>query len=428
MYQYHWEICSGNCGGCDSEAYREAWDQKPPMTKEKFAVKVEEAKARAKLKRAGQLPNQPPGTIRVVDYGLGDTIKNALDKVGLTQEFAAKWLGCRGCPDRQEKANALGNWASVVTGGKTDGALKWLNKIMGKGEGEIEAIVAKSKEPLPHQPRAATVIEASIPVPPLPPRDGPDLKWAYCITTTAKRLDTHLLKTIASLKAAGFDNEHAGPDGLRIFADDTTHNMANEIEEATGLRVSARFPAVRVYGAWVLALWEMYIREPHADRYAVFQDDIAVCKGLREFLSSVPFPRKAYLNLFTCSRYQGTCPRDARHQQLEGWYNPNYIIKGLGALGLVFDREGVLEVLKAKNMVEKPIIKNQHDTRHWRTVDGAIFTALDQQGYVELVHNPSLIQHTGLTSSIGNASNVVAISFKGEGFDARSLLPSKRLS
>jgi len=49
-------------------------------------------------------------------------------------------------------------------------------------------------------------------------------------------------------------------------------------------------------------------------------------------------------------------------------------------------------------------------------------TALKKVGWKEYVHNPSLIQHTGKISIIGNGNHPLAPSFKGEEFDALDLL------
>lgn len=61
-------------------------------------------------------------------WGLGNAIKKALDSVGITQDRAARWLGCSGCANRQEKLNRLGWWAART--------------LMGRGgKGELEEMM-----------------------------------------------------------------------------------------------------------------------------------------------------------------------------------------------------------------------------------------------------------------------------------------------
>ena len=68
------------------------------------------------------------------------------------------------------------------------------------------------------------------------------------------------------------------------------------------------------------------------------------------------------------------------------------------------------------------IMRPQNDERGWRAIDGGIVTAFKKAGWQEHVHNPSLVQHTGITSVMGNKQHKLATSFKGEDFDAIELV------
>jgi hypothetical protein len=61
---------------------------------------------------------------------LGDTIEQALTKVGITKERVSGWLGesCN-CAERQEKLNQLSRWAKRIIKGKTQQAKEYLIKI-----------------------------------------------------------------------------------------------------------------------------------------------------------------------------------------------------------------------------------------------------------------------------------------------------------
>ena len=62
---------------------------------------------------------------------LGDTIKSALDLVGVTEPVISKWLGkpCD-CEERREKLNQLSIWAKRTMRGKFDNAKEFLTMII----------------------------------------------------------------------------------------------------------------------------------------------------------------------------------------------------------------------------------------------------------------------------------------------------------
>jgi hypothetical protein len=65
------------------------------------------------------------------------------------------------------------------------------------------------------------------------------------------------------------------------------------------------------------------------------------------------------------------------------------------------------------------------DHRHYKHIDGAVVEAMNLAGFSEFIHNPSLVQHNGPTSSITGmkwGALSIARSFPGESFDCLSLL------
>lgn len=230
-------------------------------------------------------------------------------------------------------------------------------------------------------------------------------KWTYGVTTVPTRRDDLLPRTLLSLKTAGFDKP-------RLFVDGTDDPRSWERE--FNLEVTARFPHIRTFGNWILSLAELYIREPTSDRYAIFQDDFVTYKNLRAYLHSLPFPERAYWNLYTFPSNQKLCPDEGRHV---GWYKSNQL--GRGAVGLVFSREGVKTLFENRaHIIDRP----EHVGRGWKAVDGGVVEAMRKAGWTELVHNPSLVQHTGDISAMGNRPHKKASSFRGEEFDARELI------
>lgn len=90
------------------------------------------------------------------------------------------------------------------------------------------------------------------------------VKWAYGVTTVPERLNDLLPRTLRSLASGGFELPRIFIDGLKE-QDIPSHLSAYE--------VTCRYPKVRTFGAWMLAALELFLREPHADRYATFQDE-----------------------------------------------------------------------------------------------------------------------------------------------------------
>ncbi len=227
--------------------------------------------------------------------------------------------------------------------------------------------------------------------------------WSYGITTVPSRADSLLPRTLASLAKAGFDKP-------KLFVDDdgswkTQANYPNE---------TVHRPPLLTQGNWLTGAIELFTREAHADLFAMFQDDLVAVRGLRAYLESCSYPAKGYWNLYTFPNNQGRCPPN--HQ---GWFLSDQL--GKGAVGLVFDREALLTLLTSRSMVERPLSAR----RGHRAVDGGIVTAMKKAGYQEWCHNPSLLQHTGDRSVMGNAPHARAVSFPGEETDIAEILARK---
>ncbi len=218
--------------------------------------------------------------------------------------------------------------------------------------------------------------------------------WSYGITTVPERGDL-LRKTQLSLAAGGFDRP-------QIFVE----------------------RGMRAIGTWWLAALELYLRNPQADRYAIFQDDILVVKNLRGYLDKVPHPEKGYWNLYATREnddiIRGKGPGFYESAKVSSSSPTSDLQTGRGALGLVFPRWALIELLMARHFVERPM-DGEAGTKN---IDGGIVTAMNKAGYREFIHSPSLVQHTGDESAIGGKSprRRFAKSFPGEGFDAMSWL------
>ena len=237
------------------------------------------------------------------------------------------------------------------------------------------------------------------------------MKWSYGVTTVPGRREILLPRTLASLKNGGFDSP-------RLFVDGDIDGPS--WARAFGLPATLREPAIRVAPAWALALGELYLRDPAADRYAVFQDDIITCHNLRDYLEACPYPDRGYLNLWTCPKNQAMAPAESA-----GWFLSNQ--KGKGALALVFSREAAVTLLTHWHFVKRMQPSTEEPERHWQAVDGGIVEAFSQAGWREWCHNPSLVYHLGRRSTIPGKMNArLRVIFRGEDFDARGFLAASR--
>lgn len=232
-------------------------------------------------------------------------------------------------------------------------------------------------------------------------------RWAYAITTVEMRRGSLLPATIDSLARAGFKAPRLAVDGSKDL---------KGYETRFGLETTLRTTPLRAYAHWFLTLSELYFRDPAATYFAMFQDDLLAVSGLKTYLErSAPevFAAKGYLNLYTFPVNQaigdGTKPGG-------GWFKANQM--GKGAVALVFDKPAVLTLLSSRHMVERA----QDVHRGHRSIDGGVLTAMAAEGWTEYCHNPSLVQHTGDVSAIGNVAHAKADSFRGENYDPNVLL------
>lgn len=237
------------------------------------------------------------------------------------------------------------------------------------------------------------------------------MKWSYGVTTVPERFASLLPRTLSSLRLGGFDSPRLFVDGLSIS------DMALE---SNGLleryEITLRSPRMKAFGNWILGLWELYLREPTADLYGMFQDDFVTYRNLRQYLESCEYPVKGYWNLLSF-------PNNERLSKgTTGWHHSNQ--RGKGAVGLVFNRETVTAILSSyENIVERPMASNG---RAHSAIDGAVVDCLKKKGWTEYTHYPSLLTHTGTPSAMGHGKFPQPRSFRGEGFDALSLVEGRK--
>ena len=236
------------------------------------------------------------------------------------------------------------------------------------------------------------------------------MKWSYGLITTSSR---DVIKPIEQLRKAGFDKPH-------VFVDSVVPHSGRYYQ--LGLDVTIRFPPAKVTGNTICALNELFYRNPWAERYALFQDDILCCKNIRHYLEALDWPEdRAYLNLYTFP-----CNYDLKPtEDHTGLYKSDQM--GRGALGLVFNRLSLSLLLTSDHLLFHRACRGTKNpssgTRYigHKCVDGAISGAMKACGAKEYVHSPSLLQHTGKISSSENYPQPDAPDFPGEDFDCMRL-------
>lgn len=227
------------------------------------------------------------------------------------------------------------------------------------------------------------------------------MRWSYGLTTTPARLDSLLPKTLASLAEAGFDTPFLSVDGCQ------DPNVYSQF----GLVVTSRSVVRGNFASWYLTALECYLKDTEADMYAVFEDDLVISKGARTYLERTCCKLHGYYNLYTCPKNEDIVKLD-----FSGWFMSNQ--RGLGALALVFNRETLVRLLLDPVMLAWP----RNPEYGTRKVDGAIATALAMRGTQEWCHSPSIVEHTGSISTIGNNPYPLTRTFRGETFDLRDML------
>lgn len=223
------------------------------------------------------------------------------------------------------------------------------------------------------------------------------MDWSYGVTTVPERIDNLLQRTLKSLAAGGFPNPRLFIDGLDVPP-----------SSLSAYQCSCRNPRIRTAANWVLSAYELYLYNPHATYYAIFQDDFVTYRNVRDYIESCKYPQRGYLNLYTF-------PENARLNRAR-WYESNQ--RGKGAVALVFNRDALQTLLGSRYLVDRAMSVE----RGYKSIDGGIVSAMKHAGWKEYVHSPSLVQHTGEVSSMGNGKHPLAPYFNGEDFDARELI------
>lgn len=243
-----------------------------------------------------------------------------------------------------------------------------------------EAWASQFISPTPHQPQQSQQPEAQE-----PPSSTPEptaqsawqstVAWSYGITASPQRVDNGLLlQTVKSLAAAGFNDPTIFMDGACDF-DESWNGLVNKLV--------IRTPGIGHLPNWMTSLVHLYCTAPKAVYYALFEDDLICCKNLRQYLESCE-PPNGYWNLLTHDQ------NIVYANNVNGWHESNQ--RGRGAVGLVFPRDTLLALIRARGFFDRPSLDGEQNA------DGMVITCLRPLELKEYIHFPSLVQHMGLQS------------------------------
>lgn len=226
--------------------------------------------------------------------------------------------------------------------------------------------------------------------PPKPRRviRGGEFRWAVGVTT-APRPEPTLARTLASLADAGWPEFHVFADG------ETSVPMSKHL--------TLRLPAVGAFPNWVLALEELVQRHVHASHYLLVQDDVIFCRNVRAYVEGLDLD--GLVSLYRSARHPGV--DTYRHQDGHRF---------IGALAIVIPQQDARRLVASRLAVDHRLRR----TRSTDLIDGALGKWCCDNGTPLWVHGPSLVQHTGHTSTLGH-QEAPASTFPGEAFDATRL-------
>jgi len=208
---------------------------------------------------------------------------------------------------------------------------------------------------------------------------------------TAPRPQSTLARTLKSLEAGGFNNPV-------IFDGSPPPGKPTSISGCT---------------AAYIALFRQELQHLRGDGLLVFEDDVVVCRGLREYLESIPWPEEQVNKIAMVSPY---CPTAYSNYATFGrWHREDQRVTLAGTQAHIYTRH-IMQ-----------LIVNYLDPTTNLGVDVLMGWLAQQQNMHIWYHVPSLVQHIGIcNSSVGYTNDCgtcySAETFRGEDFDARSLL------
>jgi hypothetical protein len=221
----------------------------------------------------------------------------------------------------------------------------------------------------------------------------------------------------STLEQSLYSVKHAGFNSLYLFSDGYTNPPI-----INGLKITTiqRETPIGCYGNWLASMVELWTRHPEASYYVFVQDDVVLSKNVKQYLERMTLPSTGFMSLYAAHKREGT---------KTGFHMLPRELSGMGAHCYVFTPQALHKLLANPFFINHRYGKTKINGRYLKGhkhIDSAISRSFYAIGEGEWSHHPSLAQHIGETSTLGHGSLTrkrTSKSFKGETFDALSLLP-----
>jgi glycosyltransferase involved in cell wall biosynthesis len=212
---------------------------------------------------------------------------------------------------------------------------------------------------------------------------GSQLHWAVGMIT-APRSEPTIGRTLRGLRAAGFDQVH-------IFAEPGSSIPG----EFAHLPRTVHGRPLGNLANFFTSLVSLFVGQPNADAYALFQDDVEPARGLRAWCDDQFWPDGVGLvSLYTCQS----------HQDLKsGWRTQSLgMYRTFGALAFVFRRDVLKEFLTDGRLLEFREAGRLHGD------DLVVGEWAARRGIGIAYHTPSLVAHLGNPAIGPNGDHAVS--------------------
>ena len=233
------------------------------------------------------------------------------------------------------------------------------------------------------------------------PRADGDDTWRAQARKRGFREGPAIETTLASLRAAGFSN-------ITVFAEPGSHRPSGDCASLYANWVDRP----ELYGGWDNWRYALdYLGRfnplcPAPEAILLCQDDVILCKGVREFLDATLWPSNAGVISLYCS---------SKHATGNGLSTISVGSSYWGALAFAFPPEQAQALLAS----------NIPNTLQGNRIDNRVGLWANSTSRRLWVFTPSLAQHTGEFRSAmrhGHGQGMSANDFVGEDFDARTLI------
>ncbi|MBI3865255.1 MAG: glycosyltransferase family 4 protein [Planctomycetia bacterium] len=223
-------------------------------------------------------------------------------------------------------------------------------------------------------PAAATAGPTTAPQIDRSSRRSQPLTWVVGLLTAPRRKPV-IRQTLESLRLSGFDQIH-------IFAEPQSELPAAD----PNLTITVHERRLGNFLNFYSSLTRLLTENPSTDAFAVFQDDIQLARGLRQWCDEQFWPlQAAVVSLFT--------PR-LHSDRTVGWrlLSPGSQ-RVCGAQSLVFRRDALQRFLTDPQVIVSLQHRDQND-------DAVVAAWAAREGTGIAYHTPSLVQHVGEVSSL----------------------------